>query len=311
MRLIACFAIAPCTRVEMLVAATLNIVVKESKVVWIANCRIGRDIMTSYWRNWRNRGIQMLTLENISAGYGGVDVIRNISMQVNRNENLSIIGPNGCEKTTLLKAIAHLIPYRGTITLDGAELRRMDRREVSLKIGMLSQQLGMYFTYSVFETVMMGRYLHIKNRFSNRPTEADRAVVLRALEAVNLVSERDREVTKLSGGQLQRVFLARTLAQEPELILLDEPTNHLDLKCQTELIAYLKEWAKEGNRAVIGVLHDINLAMQLSENLLVMKDGEVQAAGRVDEILADGLLNETYEMDVTRYMQSTLQRWAH
>ncbi|MCL2568137.1 MAG: ABC transporter ATP-binding protein [Oscillospiraceae bacterium] len=252
----------------------------------------------------------MLTLEHVSAGYGGADVIRNISLQVKRNENLSIVGPNGCGKTTLLKAIAHLIPYKGTVTLDEVELRHMSRREVSLKIGMLSQQFGMYFTYSVFETVMMGRYLHIKNRFSNRPTDADRAVVMRALEAVHLVAEQDKEVTKLSGGQLQRVFLARTLAQEPELILLDEPTNHLDIKCQMELIAYLKDWAKEGSRAVIGVLHDINLAIQLSENLLVMKDGEMRASGRVDEILADGLLNETYEMDVTRYMQSALQRWV-
>lgn len=252
----------------------------------------------------------MLTLNNISAGYGGEDVIKNISLNVKNNENLSVVGPNGCGKTTLLKAVANILPYKGCMTLQGKNVSSMKRREISLKIAMLSQQQGIYFTYSVYDTVMMGRYLHIKDRFLGRPTQEDKECVMRCLKAVNIVAEADREITKLSGGQLQRVFLARALAQEPDVILLDEPTNHLDLKCQIELIAYLKKWAEKGSRVVVGVLHDINLAMQLSDDLLVMKDGKIQAMGKARHIVEDGLLDEAYGMDVAGYMKESLKIWA-
>lgn len=251
----------------------------------------------------------MLTLNKVSVGYGGTDVVKNISLNVRSNENLSIIGPNGCGKTTLLKAVANILPYKGDIEIGGKSVRKMRHREISLKIAMLSQTSGIYFSYSVFDAVMMGRYLHIKDRLLGLPSEKDKAYVMRCLEAVDLTGEKDRELTKLSGGQLQRVFLARTLAQEPEIILLDEPTNHLDLKYQIELIEYLKEWAAENNRAVIGVLHDINLAIRLSENIMVMKNGEIQAWGRTREIITDSLLERVYEIDVARYMRDSLKMW--
>jgi len=249
----------------------------------------------------------MLTLNNVSAGYGGVDVIRNISIEV--KSSLSIVGPNGCGKTTLLKAIANILPSKGEIKMLGKPLGSMKQREISLNIAMLSQQPNIYFSYSVFDTVMMGRYLYIKDRLSGNPSKEDKDVVARSLEAVNLLEEKDKDITKLSGGQLQRVFLARTLAQEPRIILLDEPTSHLDLKCQIEVIDYLKKWEKEGNRAVVGVLHDVNLAMRLSNHFIVMKNGEIQANGNTEGIIADGLLNRVYEMDVAEYMRASLKNW--
>jgi iron complex transport system ATP-binding protein len=251
----------------------------------------------------------MLTLRNVSAGYNGVDAVKRISLSVNAGENLSIIGPNGCGKTTLLKAIANIMPFTGDIELDGKSIRNMKHRDIAVKIAMLSQITGMYFSYSVYETVMMGRYLHIKDKLLGLPSDEDKAHVIRCLEAVNLLGEKDREITQLSGGQIQRVFLARTLAQEPEIILLDEPTNHLDLKYQIELVEYLKQWAVEGNRAVIGVMHDINLALRLSDNMMVMKDGSVQAYGKAKEIVTAGLLERTYEVDVVRYMLESLKVW--
>ena len=251
----------------------------------------------------------MLTLKNICAGYGGPDVVKDISLLVKSNENVSIIGPNGCGKTTLLKAVANLLPFRGDIDIDGKSVRQMRHKEVSLKISMLSQTSEIYFTYSVFDTVMMGRYLHIKDKFFGRPSEEDIKCVMDCLEAVNMIEEKDKEITKLSGGQLQRVFLARTLAQEPVIILLDEPTNHLDLKSQVELIEYLKKWAAEGSRTVVGVLHDINLAMRLSDNLMIMKDGRTQAFGRTDEVMTGSMLESVYEIDVVRYMMESLEKW--
>jgi len=251
----------------------------------------------------------MLTLNNIAAGYGGADVIRGISLEI--RSSLSIIGPNGCGKTTLLKAIAGLLAHKGSIEIDGEPIRKMSRKEIALKIAFLSQNSGIYFSYSVFDTVMMGRYAHIKDGLLGLPSKKDKAYVMRCLEAVNLSGEKDREITQLSGGQLQRVFLARTLAQEPEIILLDEPTNHLDLKYQIELIEYLKKWAADNNRLVIGVLHDINLAMQLSDNIMVMKNGGIRVLGETREVITDRLLEEVYETDVARYMRESLRRWEN
>ncbi|MCL2391194.1 MAG: ABC transporter ATP-binding protein [Oscillospiraceae bacterium] len=249
----------------------------------------------------------MLTLNNVSAGYGGVDVVRNISLEV--NGCLSIVGPNGCGKTTLLKAIANILPSTGEIKIFGKPFKGMKRREISRNIAMLSQQPNLYFAYSVFDTVMMGRYLHIRSRITSTPTKEDKEVVTRSLEAVNMLEDKNKDITKLSGGQLQRVFLARALAQEPRIILLDEPTNHLDLKCQIELIEYLRKWAREESRAVVGVLHDINLAMRLSDYLIVMKEGKILANGKADEIIADGKLNQVYEIDVAEYMRGSLEKW--
>ena len=251
----------------------------------------------------------MLTLKNVYAGYGDGDVVKNISFNVSADENLAIIGPNGCGKTTLLKAIAGILPYRGDISIDGKSVRAMRHKEISLRITMLSQTADVYFSYSVFDTVMMGRYPHIKDSFLGLPSRGDTEYVHRCLEAVSLLDDKDKEITKLSGGQLQRVFLARTLAQQPEIILLDEPTNHLDLKYQVELIEYLKEWAKEGGYAVVGVLHDINLAMRLSDKIMVMKDGEIAAYGRAGDEITGGLLEDVYGIDVAGYMRDSLRRW--
>lgn len=250
----------------------------------------------------------MLSLSNVSAGYDGVDIIRNIAFDV--VGCVSIVGPNGCGKTTLLKAIANTLPSKGSISVYGKPFSSMKRREIALNIAMLSQQPSIYFAYSVYDTVMMGRYLHIRGRISGTPTKGDRDIVMQSLEAVDLLPETDKDITKLSGGQLQRVFLARALAQEPRIILLDEPTNHLDLKCQIEIISYLKKWAAEGNRAIIGVLHDINLAMLLSDNMIIMKEGEIIANGKAADIISNGLLDQVYEMNVAEHMRNSLKKWV-
>jgi iron complex transport system ATP-binding protein len=251
----------------------------------------------------------MLTINDVSVGYNGVDVVKNVSFHVKAGENLTIIGPNGCGKTTLLKAIATILPFTGDIEIDGKSTRKMQHKEIALKIAMLSQMSGIYFSYTVFDTVMMGRYLHIKDKLLGTPSEEDKAYVLHCLEMVNLLGEKDKDITTLSGGQLQRVFVAQTLAQEPDIILLDEPTNHLDLKYQIELVEYLRMWAANSSRCVIGVLHDINLALRMSDNIIVMKDGRVQAYGKTDDIMTGDLLERIYEINVAQYMLESLKRW--
>ncbi|HHV97605.1 MAG TPA: ABC transporter ATP-binding protein [Clostridiaceae bacterium] len=251
----------------------------------------------------------MLSIKGLFCGYNGVDVIKEVSLDINAGENISIIGPNGSGKTTFLRAVAGLIPYKGSIKLDGKEIVQMKRKEIASKIAFMSQISTIYFSYTVFETVMLGRYLRMKGGVFSEPSKKDKEFVLKCLDAVNLTELKDRQITSLSGGQLQRVFIARTFAQEPEIILLDEPTNHLDLKHQIELVEYLKEWSQKGRRVVIGVFHDINLAMQFSDKILLFSDGQVAAYGDYRTILDGDLLKSIYSIDIKNYMLNSLRRW--
>lgn len=251
----------------------------------------------------------MLEVTNVCAGYGAEEIVHNVSFSLQSGENMCILGANGCGKTTLLRAIGNLIPFTGSVKLDGTELRSMKRRKIAEKIALLSQMNGTYFPYSVYDTVMLGRYQHIRRTFSDRPSKADKAMVEQCLDAVGMSDMADHKINELSGGQLQRVFLARTLAQDPQIILLDEPTNHLDVKQQVELIQHLKKWSKTGEHAVIGVFHDINLALQLSDKVLFMKEGNSCACGPIEEIITRALLKDVYGMDIAAYLDEEYDSW--
>lgn len=251
----------------------------------------------------------MLHLNQICAGYGNGDVLHEIAFDLPLGQNLCILGPNGCGKSTLLRVIAGLLESRGELTLDGKPVGDMRRSEIASHMAMMSQMSTVYFSFTVYETVMMGRYQKLRRGLFASPSKEDKACVEKYLRATGLEGLRERQISELSGGQLQRVFLARTLAQEPEIILLDEPTNHLDLKHQTELVAYLKAWSEEKGRTVIGVLHDINLSLMLSDQLLFLKDGRVAGMGSTETMLRRDFLREIYDMDVTRYMLDALERW--
>lgn len=251
----------------------------------------------------------MLHLSNVSAGYGNEDVIHEISFDLPLGENLCILGPNGCGKTTLLKSIAMLLDSTGTIEIDGRSVRSMKRAEIASRIAVMSQMSSVYFSFTVYETVMMGRYQHMKRGLFLSPSKKDRECVERCLETTGLADLKNRQISELSGGQLQRVFLARTLVQEPEIILLDEPTNHLDLKHQTELVSYLKKWSQEEKRTVIGVLHDINLSLMLTDRLMFMRDGHIMGIGEAQTLLSRDFLKQVYNMDVVQYMLNSLGKW--
>lgn len=250
----------------------------------------------------------MLKVEHLTCGYGGAPVVKDLSFEVPAGGRLCILGPNGCGKTTLLRALAGLLPHEGKVTAEGWDLAAMDRRQLARTVALLSQISSVYFSYTVYETVLMGRYAHQTGGAFSSPGPEDRAIALECMERTGVADLRDRQVTELSGGQLQRVFLARTFAQQPRIILLDEPTNHLDLKYQVELVQELKAWASGEGRCVVGVLHDVNLALDLADLFLLMEEGRARYFGPAAEF-DPAALNRVYQMDVGGYMRRSLQRW--
>ncbi len=252
----------------------------------------------------------LLALEGVSCGYGELEVVHDVSMEVHAGENLCLLGPNGCGKTTLLRAACGILPLmKGRVCIQGQDIRHMKRRAIAREIAMLSQISTVQFSYSVEETVMLGRYARLKRGMFESPNLEDRQKVHQCLEAVEMTELAKRPIDSLSGGQLQRVFLARTLAQEPALILLDEPTNHLDLRHQAELVAYLVAWSEQAGRAVVGVLHDIGLAAQLANRLLLMREGVIALDGPTQSVLSSDVLHDVYGMDVRNHMRSILRLW--
>jgi iron complex transport system ATP-binding protein len=251
----------------------------------------------------------MLSVKNVFCGYDGIDAIHGVSFEVSAGQNLCIAGPNGCGKTTILRAIAGLLPYKGHIQFENSEISSLKRAKIAKSIALMTQITSVYFSYSIFETVMLGRYLHINGGAFASPSNEDKQYVMQCLEDVGLADIKDRQITSLSGGQLQRVFLARTFAQDPTMILLDEPTNHLDLKYQIELIERLRLWSAQKNRAIIGVLHDLNLTLHFADKVLLINDGKTAAFGDAQDVLEGGLLQQVYGIDVKEYMINSLRKW--
>jgi iron complex transport system ATP-binding protein len=251
----------------------------------------------------------MIEIKNLAAGYNGADVICNINLKAEKGESLCILGPNSSGKSTLLKSIARIIDYRGQVLLEGQDAASFPRREFAKKIAMLSQSMQVFFPYTVYETVSMGRFAYSQGFMKNLSAE-DKVITEDILKKLDIWEIRERMIDELSGGTIQRVFLARTLAQTPQIILLDEPANHLDLKHQIELLDFLRAWVKENNKTLIGVFHDFNLARRFGDTAVVMSNGTIAAAGKIDEVLKSETFNAVFGIDVRSYMQESFEKWS-
>ena len=181
--------------------------------------------------------------------------------------------------------------------------------ELYKKIAMMSQIYNIYFGYTVYDTVMMGRYLNFKDRLLSLPSKEDKDFVLHCLEKLKILHLKDKLITEISGGELQRVFLARIFAKEPDIIILDEPTNHLDLNIQLDLINDLKQWVLENeNRCIVAVLHDLNSALYFANKILILKDSSLYYYGLVRDFDIN-LIDKLYDADISKYMHDFLNIW--
>ena len=251
----------------------------------------------------------MIEVKNIYCGYDNKKIIKDLSFNVNNGENLCIVGPNGCGKSTLLKSIANIIEYEGSIKIDNKEVSSFTRIDLAKKVALMSQTSQIYFPYTVYDTVSLGRYAYSKGVFS-KLSLTDKRIIVDSMKKVGIYELKDKLITELSGGQLQRVFLAKIFAQDPDIILLDEPTNHLDFKNQIDLLENLNEWVKTNNKIVIGVLHDLNLVQYFADKVLMIQSGKVVSYGRPEDVLKGEILNDIYGMDIKEFMVNILQKWA-
>lgn len=269
-----------------------------------------------------NGGMSALACQDMTCGYdkkAGVNpIITGLTVDIKEGESVAILGANGSGKTTFLRALNGVLPYLGSIQVEGKEVKTLKRKKLSTRMAMMTQMSNLYFSYTVEETVLLGRYVHTGNMLGI-PTKEDYDMVDRCLEQNGLSDIRKKQIGSLSGGQMQRVFLARTMAQQAPILLLDEPTNHLDLKYQAELVEFLKKWKvgttpsqEDGNETrntLVGVYHDINLALQVADRFLFMKQGHLIADLTKEDVRKGDILKETYGIDVVEYMQKQLENW--
>ena len=247
----------------------------------------------------------MIEVNKLSFSYGNKKILNNISFKIFENDRLCIIGPNGSGKTTLLKSLCNILDFQGWVFIDNKNIKDI---EVYKTVAFMSQISEIYFDYSVFDTVILGRYSSFKDKIFSIPDKKDKEIVLECLERLKIIHLKDKSINELSGGELQKVFLARVFAQNPKVILMDEPANHLDLNSQIELIYNLKEWVSKDLRCIIAVMHDINNVFNFANKILLLDKGENLYFGDYENFNLE-LLNKIYNVNVAEYMRNSLTKW--
>jgi iron complex transport system ATP-binding protein len=245
----------------------------------------------------------ILEVEGISCGYAAADALSGVTLRVGPGELVAVAGPNGSGKSTLLRAMSRVLrPRLGRAFLSGRDLYgEVAARESARAIGVVPQEAPLEFEVTCGEIVLLGRAPYL-GRFGTEGPE-DRRAAREAMERTGTWELRDRPVREVSGGERQRVLLARAFAQEPRVLLLDEPTAHLDAAYQARILRIVGELRGERGTAVVATFHDLNLAAACADRMVLLKEGRVAAAGRPAEVLVEGALREVFgpELAVRRH----------
>jgi len=236
----------------------------------------------------------MLEIKNLSCGYDSEFFLQNINFKVEEKEIMGIIGPNGSGKTTLLKAITRVLkPKKGEILLQGRDIWQMGFKELAKKVAIVPQDLQLN-SMCVEYFVLLGRIPYFK-KFQFWETKQDLEIAQRSLELTDTFKFRDRSILEISGGERQLVSIARALAQEPKLLLLDEPTTHLDITHQIRILDLIRRLNRELGLTVIMVLHDLNLASEYCQRLVLINEGRIHKIGLPQEVLDYKIIEEAYK----------------
>jgi iron complex transport system ATP-binding protein len=236
----------------------------------------------------------LLKINNLSGGYHKETVIRDISLEIKRGDFISIIGPNGSGKTTLLRLISRvLVPQKGNISLEGYDIARMDLKEFCRKVAFVAQDMITDFSFSALEIVLLGRIPHLKRL--QIETKNDYLIAQNSLAMTDTLHLKEKRIDELSSGERQRVIIAKALAQQPVLLFLDEPTSHLDIGHQTQILDLLKRLNRQNNITIVMVLHDLNLASEYCNRIILLNEGRIFKEGSPREVLTYQNIEAVYK----------------
>ena len=239
----------------------------------------------------------MLEARNISVRFGDRQVLHDVSLTARGGETVALLGPNGAGKTTLLRALnGAVIPESGEVIVAGVPIGKMSRRDIARNIAVVAQENETKFPVTVLEFVLAGRFA--RGAAFGWETDDDIAAARRALDRCDLNTFAERAMNELSGGERQRVVLARALAAETPVLLLDEPTANLDLAHQALMFRLVRERCREFAGSAVVITHDLNLASEFADQVVLLKDGQVVASGTPADVLTAAKLKDAYDVDV-------------
>src|SRR5512143_1473860 len=239
----------------------------------------------------------MLKIENLTVAYNARRILHGVSLDVIAGEIVTLIGPNGAGKSTLIRAVSGVVPIEsGETSIDGQSLKQLTTTERARRLAVVPQARNLPPAFSVYESILLGRTPYLG--WFGRTSPADHERVRHALELTQLQSLADRRVGELSGGEQQRVLLARALAQDTPVMLLDEPITHLDLQHRESLVHLVRELAIGKSLAVLMVLHDLNLASLYADRISLLVEGKIEATGTPSEVLTETTLSRVYHVPV-------------
>lgn len=234
-----------------------------------------------------------IKMQDVSLGYSRKVVLKDLTFQVSPGEMVGLIGPNGCGKSTIIRALSRIIsPFSGKILLDDKDVTRIPRQDLARLLGVVPQMPLLPSAFTAFEIVLMGRNPHLGLFQYEGPR--DLAIAWQAMEKTGTQSFAERRVSELSGGEIQCLLIARVLTQETKAILLDEPTANLDIGRQVEILDLIKSLCRQNNLAVLAALHDLNLASQYCDRLVLINNGRIHAEGTPKEVITARNIGDVY-----------------
>jgi iron complex transport system ATP-binding protein len=239
----------------------------------------------------------MLSIQKICAGYGDKVVLSDVNMDIEAGDFVGLIGPNGSGKTTLLRVISKVLkPFKGHVLLNEEDIETVSRSVLARSMAFLTQEISLNLPFTVRQMTLMGRFPYLSQY--GKESDEDIAIAENAMKLADVLHLADRFITEVSGGERQRALIAMCLAQQPDILLLDEPTNHLDIGHQLAVLDLIRKLNRQTNMTVAAVFHDLNIASEYCDKIMVLDEGQVAEFGTPKEVLTSEMILKVYRAKV-------------